>query len=230
MKVLVLNSSPHKEKGATGVMVSLLIEGMESAGAEVELVHVHGLDINPCLGCFSCWRMTPGECVQDDDMRGIITRIAGADVLVLATPLYVDGMNGSMKTLVDRMIPLAENPIEVRDGHCRHPLRDGVKRGKLVLVSPCGFTEMDNFGPLVAHVKAMCLNMGREYAGALLRPYGWFFPELKRRGYPVEGVFDALREAGRYVATGGEIPESVQEEVSRDLVSREEVLSYYNQV
>ena len=86
---------------------------------------------------------------------------AQSDLPVLATPVYVDGMTGPLKIFLDRLVPLLEGRIEIRDDHRRHPLREGVKAGKLVQVSASGFTEMNNFDPLVAHVKTACRNMGR---------------------------------------------------------------------
>ncbi|UCD45341.1 MAG: flavodoxin family protein [Candidatus Bathyarchaeota archaeon] len=224
MKVLVINSSPHFDKGTTGGILAPFMEGMESAGVEVEILYASRLDVKPCLGCLKCWDTSPGKCIQDDDMQDLLPKIADADVLVLATPVYVDGMTAPMKAIIDRMVPLIHGTFEIRDDHCRHPIREGVKRGKLVLVSPCGFTEMDNFDPLVAHVKAICKNMSREYAGALLRPYGWYFPVLARRGLPVERVLDACRKAGAQLILDGRFSEDVLREVSADLVPRDEVV------
>ena len=166
--------------------------------------------------------------MQNDDMKSILPMVAQSDLLVLATPVYVDGMTGHLKTFLDRLVPLLEGRIEIRDGHCRHPLREGVKAGKLVLVSASGFTEMDNFDPLVAHVRAVCRNMGREFAGAILRPYGWFINRLLRKGYPVDSVLQAIKSAGVNLVEKGSIPDDLLKEISRDLVTREEVLEPYN--
>ncbi len=228
MKVLVLNGSPHTERGVHVTMLQHLEEGLRGAGAEVARRDVYRLDINPCLGCFSCWRQSPGRCVQDDDMRSLLPEVAQSELLVLATPVYVDGMTGPMKTLLDRLVPLLRGRFEVRDDHCRHPLREGVKAGRLVLVSASGFTEMDNFDPLVAHVKAACKNMGREFAGAILRPYGWFLGHLLRRGHAVGSILQAIRSAGVHLVEEGIIPEEVLDEISRDFVAREEVVEYIN--
>ena len=108
LKVIAFNSSPKMEGGATSVVLKPLLEGMKDAGADVELVYLQRLDIRPCLGCFACWLKTPGICVQDDQMAGLLQRIAGSDIVVYATPLYVDGMNAQMKTLLDRSIPLLQ--------------------------------------------------------------------------------------------------------------------------
>ena len=233
MKVLTLNGSPHTKNGAHVTMLRYLEEGLREAGAEVTRQDVYRLDIKPCLGCFSCWTTSPGKCVQDDDMQSLLPEVAQSDLLVFATPVYVDGMTGSLKTFLDRMVPLLKGRFEIREDHCRHPLREGVKAGKLVLVSAAGFTEMDNFDPLVAHVKAACKNLGREYSGAILRPYGWFFGQLRRDGYPVDSVFQAIKAAGVQLVKEGSIPEDILEEISRDLVARDEVVkhinSYYSQ-
>jgi multimeric flavodoxin WrbA len=227
-KVLVLNGSPHRGRGATSSLLSFFTQGMESEGANVDVLNIYDLEVKPCRGCLACWHTSPGRCIQEDDMQKALPKIADSDVLVLATPVYVDGMTGSMKTFLDRTIPLIEGRFEIRDGHCRHPLRADVIKGKVILVSVCGFTEIDNFEPLVTHVKAICKNLSREYAGALLRPYGWAFRELKRMGYPVAKVNEACREAGIQIVRNGSIPEKVLKEVSTSLISQEEVVSAYN--
>jgi multimeric flavodoxin WrbA len=227
-KVLVLNGSPHRGMGATGSLLSFFIQGMESEEANVDVLNVYDLEVKPCRGCLACWHTSPGKCIQEDDMQKVLPEIADSDILVLATPVYVDGMTGSMKTLLDRIIPLIEGRFEVRDDHCRHPLRAGVTQGEVVLVSVCGFTEMDNFEPLVTHVKAICKNLSKDYAGALLRPYGWAFRELKRMGYPIAKVYEACREAGIQMIRNGSIPEKVLKDVSRSLISQDEIVSAYN--
>lgn len=233
MKALLLNGSPHTEGGVHATMLRYLEEGLREAGAEVSRRNLYKLDIKPCLGCTSCWSRTPGRCVQDDDMRSLLTEVARSDVIVLATPVYVDGMTGPTKVFLDRLVPLLEGRFEIRDDHCRHPLREGVKAGALGLVSASGFTEMDNFDPLVAHVEAACRNLGREFAGAILRPYGWFFSQLRERGHPVNSVLESIRSAGVSLVETGSIPDSLLEEISRDFVAREEVVeainSYYDQ-
>jgi FMN-dependent NADH-azoreductase len=229
VKILVLNSSPHKSEGGTGRVLSPFIEGARSAGADVELVHLLGKEIRPCLGCFDCWTRTPGCCLQHDAMDELLPRFAAADTIVYATPLYVDGMNGTMKLFIDRCIPLIEPWFELRDNHCRHPRRPGFKASRVVLVSAAGFTEVDNFDPLIAHLKAACRNMGCDFAGALVRPYAASLEYIARFGAPVQDVFDACTEAGREVVETGRISEAVQARVARDLVQRERYVEGVNQ-
>lgn len=229
MKILALNSSPHKAEGGTGLILGHFIEGARTAGAEAELVHLHGLDIKPCLGCLQCWTHTPGRCVQRDAMDKLLPRITAADALIYATPLYVDGMNGTMKTLLDRSIPLIEPWFELHNNHCRHPRRPDYNVRKIVLVSASGFTELDNFDALVTHVKAVCRNMGCEYAGAVLRPYASSLPAIGKLGAAVADVLAACADAGTELVRDGAISAATEARIAKDLVPRSLYIQAVNQ-
>ena len=69
MKVLAINSSARTQgQSKTKLMLDHLVEGMRDAGAEVEIVNLREKKINNCIGCFTCWTKTPGECLHKDDM------------------------------------------------------------------------------------------------------------------------------------------------------------------
>lgn len=228
MKVVAFNSSPNMEKGNTAFMLNQFLDGMRGAGADVELFYVKKLDIKPCIGCFNCWLKTPGVCVHKDDMRNILPKLSKADVKVIATPLYVDGMTGTMKVLIDRTIPLATPYIVLKDGHCRHDSREGVMAGKVVLISACGFWERDNFNPLVEHIKAFCRNDKSEFAGALLRPHAAVLRTMSELGAPVDDVLGAAHEAGKALVMTGKIPEQLIQTISRELLPRDVYLEMAN--
>jgi len=229
MKVLAINGSPHGGKGNTALILDPFLEGLRDAGADVELVCTRDLDINPCLGCFGCWIKTPGKCVQQDDMAGLLHLLREADVWVLATPLYFDGPSGSLKNLMDRTTAFLRMAAEVRSGRSRHLVEEAVSGGKVLLVSNCGLWEMGNFEPLVAQVKGFCRHVDREFAGALLRPHGQTLRDILRRGEPVDDVLEAAREAGRQLARERRVSKETLDIVGRELVSLEEYLESMNQ-
>ncbi|MFW9961338.1 MAG: flavodoxin family protein [Candidatus Thorarchaeota archaeon] len=229
MKVLVINSSPRKDRGATGGVLVPFIEGMKDAGAEVDIIYTRNLDIGDCRGCFNCWTSTPGKCIQDDDMSAVLEKMATSDLLILATPVYVDGMTGSLKTLLDRTIPILHGRFELRDNHCRHPLRAHVKRGRLALVSVCGFTEIDNFDPLITHVKAVCLNMSREFAGALIRPNPWIIDPISQQGIQVDDIIEAVKQAGYQLISEGEMKKETLMTAAREIIPRSEIVKIMHQ-
>ena len=123
-----------------------------------------------------------------------------------------------MKTLIDRLIPLIEPYIELREGHCRHTVPERHKHSKVVLVSTCGFWEMDNFNPLVMHIQAICKNACWEYTGALLRPHSSALRYMLKKGMPVQDVIEAAKKAGRDLARDGRMKEETLKIVSRGLV------------
>ena len=217
-KVLAFNSSPRKEKGNTALILNPFIEGMRDAGAEVDLYYSRDLKIKPCRGCFNCWLKTPDICSQKDDMQWLLPKMRDADVIVYATPVYSYGMTGQMKNLIDRMIVLAEPFMEVAEGRSRHIAGDGEKPRKVVLVSNCGLWGIDNFDPLVVHVKKLCQDPPMEYAGALLRPHGEALRAMRDMGAPVGDIIDAATETGRQLISDGKMSQATLDVISRDLL------------
>jgi len=230
MKAVVINGSPNGEKGNTALILTPFIDGMKEAGAEVKIFYTKRMNIKPCQGEYACWFKTPGECFQDDDMKEFLPELTDTDILVLATPLYVDGMSGPLKNMLDRIIPIAEPTIELRDGHCRHPGRGKVGNGKLILVSNCGFWELDNFDALVAHVQAIGRNLNMEFAGALLRPHGPVLKGMMDQGMETSDIFEAAKEAGNQLVRNGKMSPETLKVVSRDLLSKEQYLMIVNQI
>ena len=230
MNVLAFNSSPIMGEGNTAKVLNPFLEGMKDAGAQVELFYTKNLRINPCQGQFRCWINTPGECFQKDDMQMLYPKLEDAEIWIFATPVYVDGVSGPLKNLMDRIIPFAQPFFELRDGHCRHPLREGVKVGKVVLVSNCGFWEMDNFDPLLVHMKAACKNLNREFAGALLRPHGPGLEIVMAMGGFVDDIFEAAKEAGRQLVQDGMMSAETLRTVSRELMPQQMYLQIVNKV
>ncbi len=227
MQILVVNGSPRGKKGNTYLLQQAFVSGAIEAGAHVEEVFLHKLKIRPCLGCFHCWIKTPGVCVQKDDQAVLLEKCSEADVLVLATPVYVDGMTGQTKVFLDRLIPLAKPEFVLVEDHCRHPALYE-RKWKFVLISNCGFHEMDNFDALVMHCKKMCLNFHSEYLGHLLRPHG---PLLAyRHAFPdLQDVFEAAKTAGKEVVKLGNLSHESMKRVSREMVSKSDYVKMVNE-
>ncbi len=228
MKVVAFNGSPKMEKGDTSLILTPFLDGLKSAGAEVELFYTSNLNINPCRGEYNCWFKTPGRCFQDDDVQVIHPKLREADVWVFATPVYFWGMPGPLKTLLDRVLPLGEPFISLRDEHSTHALRAEVKARKVVLVSSCGLWERDNFDPLRMHIETVCRMFGFEFAGAILRPHGSTFSFMLQRGAPVNDVVDAARDAGCQLGSSGVMSATTLEAVSRPLLSRDAFMEAVN--
>jgi multimeric flavodoxin WrbA len=228
MKVLAINGSPHLGNGNTGMILTPFLTGMKDAGAEVETLYTKKLTIKPCLGCLNCWTKTPGRCVITDDMADILIKIKMADILVFATPVYWDGVSGPMKMFMDRMTPLGEPFIEVRDGRSRHPVREGYGHGMVVLVATCGYFELENFDPMITHYKAVAENLERKFAGALLRPNAMSMKPAQHFGIPIDDIFDAAEKAGTELVKDGVFLQETLKNVSRDFMTLEQFQTQAN--
>lgn len=229
-KAVAFNCSPKAEKSNTAQLLNPFLDGLKEAGCEVDLFYTEKMEINPCSGRFICWTKTPGECKWNDDMEQVYSKTADSNIWVFSTPVYVDGVTGQMKTLIDRFIPLVKPFFELRDDHCRHPPRKELEDSKLVLISTCGFWEMDNFDPLITHMKAFCKNSGAEFAGALLRPHGGALKKMKEMGMELDDIFEAARDAGRQLVEDGEISEETLQTVGKELMPKENYVEMANTV
>ena len=105
MRVLVLNGSPKGDKSNTYRLTSAFLDGLrQTQPVEAETIEVGKLHLLPCRGCFACWSKTPGKCVLQDDMAGVIEKILAADVLIWSFPLYYFSIPGQLKLLIDDVI------------------------------------------------------------------------------------------------------------------------------
>ena len=157
-------------------------------------------------------------------MQMLLPKLNEADIWVMATPVYVSGMTGPLKNLIDRiLIPSGEPQLELQEGHCHHPLRKEAKTegAKVVLVSTCGYWELDNFDLLLAHIEAFCQHAEREFAGALLRPHALALRPMMEQGAPVADMLEAAREAGQQLMEKQEMATETLGRVSRELLPLE---------
>ncbi len=116
--------------GNTDVLVDEVLRGAAAAGASAVKVRLIDLDMAPCLGCMTC---TAGSCRQhDDDVGPLLERMVAAQGLLFATPVYFWNVSGLMKTLWDRMLPLAGLDLTA-DPVTMDPLLRGKVAGTVVV-------------------------------------------------------------------------------------------------
>lgn len=200
MKITAFNASPRGKKSNTNFMIEAFLEGAAAAGAETEQVFLCKQEIHHCIGCLGCWIKTPGACVHKDDMPALLEKFSASDVVVMATPLYVDNVSGMMKVFMDRLIPLATPHFEKdENGETRHrpPRR---QPPKFVVMSNCGFPEQSQFQVVSLLFKRIARNMPMDLIAEIYKGQGMILtvdsPMLKP-------FIDAYRAA--LVKAGGEI-------------------------
>jgi multimeric flavodoxin WrbA len=100
-KILGVMGSPRK-KGNTHILISKILEGAKSEGAEGDILFLDDLTIQECDGCHVCWKGK--ECNKDDDMNGIYPRIMESAAIVFGTPVYWYGPTALIKGFLDRFV------------------------------------------------------------------------------------------------------------------------------
>jgi putative NADPH-quinone reductase len=227
MRIIAINAAPRMEAGNTQMILNPFLVGARHAGAKVDVALLARKKIEQCIGCFSCYAQTPGACIHNDDMPVLIERIRTADMMVLATPIYLDGMTSLAKTFIDRLVVFLDPHFMMDERGLLHPLRWKFP-GKMFLVSVCGYSGLHNFDPLLLHMERLGRNFHSEFCGALLRPA--IFSVLLTKKYPdrVRGVLDAVRMAGEELVTLGSATASTLQAVAADICTPEELMASAN--
>lgn len=151
MNILILSSSPRKG-GNTDLLVDAFVKGA-SQKHQVEMVSVRDYHVSPCIGCNACFTSEIHACVQKDDMTSIYGKMAEADMLVIASPVYFYGLSAQLKAVIDRF---------------HNPVRDTfhIRKMALLLVGAARLPEL--FDSILTQYQ-LCLNFFKlEDAGQVL--------------------------------------------------------------
>lgn len=143
MNILVVNASPRGARSNTMHITKAFTEGLcGAAECRIKTFNLCEMKISQCLGCYSCWRQTPGQCVQRDDAQYILDYMLAADVVIWSFPLYFFSLPAKLKALIERQLPLNSpfmsgcEDVLTNGGH---KSRFGGEDKKFVLISTCGF-------------------------------------------------------------------------------------------
>ncbi len=79
--------------------------------------------ISPCIGCFCCWRKTPGECVIKDGYEDMGALIHHADEVTVISRYTYGGFSSFVKNAFDRCIGFVLPQFEVIKGETHHKKR-----------------------------------------------------------------------------------------------------------
>ena len=204
MNILVINGSPKGEHSNTLRLTNAFLEGVcnsqKDCLPDIEQLRIAQMDINSCLGCFSCWKTTPGQCCIYDDMRTVLEKLLWADLTIWSFPLYYFSLPGKLKTVIDRQLPLLLPFMEFHAESGGHPTRYDMSGKKTVLISTCGFyTAKSNYDSVTAQFDRIC---GKGNYTTLFCGEGELFrvPELSKR---TEEYLAVVQQAGQEYAGGG---------------------------
>ncbi len=103
-KVLLINGSPRKN-GNTFTALSEVAHALNEQGIETEIAWIGNKAIRGCIACGSCKTKGNGQCVFNDDVcNEMIRKMNNVDGLVVGSPTYYGTPNGSVLSLIHRML------------------------------------------------------------------------------------------------------------------------------
>ena len=100
MKVLILNGSP-RVNGCTARALEEVSKTLNEEGIETETIVVGNKDVRGCIACNSCAKT--GKCVFNDIVNDIAVKFESADGIIIGSPVYYAGSNGTIISLLDRL-------------------------------------------------------------------------------------------------------------------------------
>ena len=186
-RVVCLLGSP-RPGGNSDQLASRFCEVAAKQGAEIVTHALRGLQYSGYVGDGSAGLDGP-----EDDLTPVLEDVKGADVLVLATPIYFCNMTGQMKLALDRFFGL------FRPDYLTNP-------------------EPTEFKPGMALVLVQVQGEGPELYGDLLEQYG---PALNRMGFARRELIRAcnVRAAGDVMEDAGALAQA--ERLAEELVQGE---------
>ena len=115
MKVLIINSSPHSD-GCTANALLEVEKELNTEGIETITLNIGNEDIRGCVACNYC--KENHKCVFDDIVNKASKLFEESDGILIGTPVYYGGMNGTLKSFLDRLFHSSYIKKSMKVGAC----------------------------------------------------------------------------------------------------------------
>lgn len=191
MKVLLINGSPRGE-GNTYIALSEVAKTLEAEGIEAEIVSIGAKAVQGCIACGKCAEL--GRCVFNDALYNKVReKLAGADAIVVGSPVYYAGPNGSLCALLDRLFysaaPLLRYKPAASVAVCRRGGASATfdRLNKYFTISCMPVVSSQYWNSVHGHAKGEAAQdaEGLQTMRTLGRNMAWVLKSLKNGGQPM---------------------------------------------
>ena len=219
MKTLIINGSLKGEASHSYMVASRFARGIEAtADAQTEVIELKNMNISHCVGCFGCWKVTPGQCVIRDDMDIIRDKIMESDNIILSFPLYFFGVSSKMKTMLDRLLPF-KMPYKGRhateDNLLIMDYRYDFSDKRLILVSSCAHSSTDIvYDSVTREFDMIC---GKDNYTKVFCPQGEIL-ELDQMKPILNKYLNSIEDAGKEFGINRKLSEETARKVCAPLI------------
>ncbi len=188
-RVLLLIGSARQPASTSESLGAYLLEHLREKGLHTRSLLIHKLITTP------------------DRRSELLKAVDGADLIILAFPLYADSppsvVMGTMKLIAEH----------------RETVKPPAKQGLAVIVN-CGFPDARNNDTAVAICRRFALESGMEWAGGLALGEGDAIigMPLRTRGRVVRNVVKSLDLAAAALAAGRPISQEARELMAKPMI------------
>ncbi|MDF2544897.1 MAG: iron-sulfur flavoprotein [Herbinix sp.] len=138
MKVILINGSPRKNWNTHKLLMEAE-RGAKEAGAETEIIHLFDLKYTDCISCFACkvrGNKTDGVCAVRDELKPVLEKIAGADAVIIGSPIYYGNLTGQALSFINRLLfPVMHYEIDLQTGKPEKILQKEKKCGLIATMN-----------------------------------------------------------------------------------------------
>ncbi len=140
MKLLALIASGRK-KGNSVIASSYIAKQL---GAELEILNLTKMNIEPCKACYAC--LYGEECRIEDDVSVVYEKIKQSDAILICSPVYWLDATGKMKALIDRQFMAI-------------PHLEEFSKKYAAIITPHGFEELKGWASATHIILAKVLGL-----------------------------------------------------------------------
>lgn len=228
MKILAINSSYRGNKGHTRFLIDKLFSGAIESGAECEVVTLSEKRMNLCRACSTCQTEKHYlKCIFDekDDVKSIFNKMADADIIIFATPVYIFGISGLMKIFIDRLYSTSDvNDMKITNSKLMfHHINSAICSKPFVTLVCCDNLEDETPKNISAYFKTYSRFMDAPQVGKLVRNGGAITGHgkdpLKEYKFPkIYDVYEAYIQAGRELVEYGQITNKTEKKANQEII------------
>lgn len=227
-RILAINGSHRGDRGRTRFLIDRLLAGAVAGGADCAVATLARQRIHRCVACDLCHaESSSATCPYwaKDDVRTVFDQMAAADLIVYATPVYVFGMSGLMKTFLDRFYALGDSrQLQLsRSGLMFHYVDPTICATPFVTLVCCDNVESATPRNVVHYFRTFSRFLDAPLVGELVSSGGGLIRHGRDRDPTAEfprlsAVHAAYEQAGRELATIGRIRRGTQRQANREIL------------
>jgi len=159
LRILGIGASPRRSS-FNDVLLDSALDAAAAAGASTEKIILNELDFRPCQDCSGCSKT--GICVLKDGLTPVYDKLASADAIIVASPIFFGSVTAQLKMFIDRL-----QAVWVARGGLKNILQPSA--GRLgAFIATAGQNRPGHFENARSLVKILFLILGLSYHGELM--------------------------------------------------------------